>query len=729
MIGFDYGWQRIEVDGIRKVQSLLEDFLHNNRQSNIGLSNKEYVELYTVVYKMCNQAPPHDHSRKLYEHFDQAITGYLKDMALPAIQRFEDCITMLSALGRQWSNYKVMTRWFCAIFMYLDRFYVKREHRVPLKTICLVRFNVLVFQIVREQTTRAVLQLIEEDREGRAKIDRSELRSFMRMYIELCMGDMKLYKNQLEAQILEETLLFYKRWASAHIRERIPDYLAQAEEVIKKERERIADYFDATSRDKIMQQTCQPILLTHRATILTDSPTSMKWMLKKNLKGDIRRVFRLYSQFSSCSLQPLAKNFQDHIRSQGEGLRTQENLRVYIPNLMEKHRENFELVSMCFNNEAAFHKALKEGFVDVVNQKPPSSTSKTPSELLADYADDLLRVKSHTEEVLRDLKALFELVSYLVEKDRFLKFYQMHLCKRLLTNSCTSDHTEKEMIGKIKKYDGATQLEGMMNDCNAARDNDKKFENFLSQNRRDLGFNFTVQVLTQSFWPSFEEVEPTLDSSMKRAITTFEAFWTRLKQKRTLKWQHSLGVVTINGKFAKRDVLMDVSTIQACILMIFNSVDSIRIKDLIMQLKIDAKEIKRQLKPICSNKFKILAKDPHKGYNVEHMLSVNSAWNPPREFRHIKIPLQVTKTTSAERSQNQKILLKDRNKLVDAWMMRTMKIRKRLSHRELVAEVRERLKDKFRPKDRLLKERIEALKDQEYIKEDIDERGVYIYQA
>jgi hypothetical protein len=221
MIGFDYGWQRIEVDGIRKVQSLLEDFLHNNQRSNIGLSNKEYVELYTVVYKMCNQPPPHDHSRKLYEHFNDAVTSYLKDIALPAIQRFDDCIPMLAELGRQWTNYKVMTRWFCAIFMYLDRFYVKREHRVPLKKICLVRFNDLVFQIVREQTTRAVLQLIEEDREGRAKIDRSELRSFMRMSIELCMGDMKLYKNQLEAQILEETLLFYKRWASAHIRERM----------------------------------------------------------------------------------------------------------------------------------------------------------------------------------------------------------------------------------------------------------------------------------------------------------------------------------------------------------------------------------------------------------------------------------------------------------------------------------------------------------------------------
>jgi len=729
MIGFDHGWQRIEANGIQKVQNLLEDFLHNNQQWNIGLSNEEYVDLYTVVYKMCNQPPPHDHSRKLYEHFDQAVTSYLKDISLPAIKRFGDSISMFRELGRQWSNYKVMTRWLCAIFMYLDRFYVKKEHRIPLGRICLVRFNDLVFQIVREKTTKAVLQLVEEDREEKVKIDRSELRSFMRMYIELCMGDMKLYKNQLEAQILEGTLLFYKRWSSERIRKRIPEYLAEAEDIIQKERERITDYFDASSRDKIMQQTCQPILLIHRSTILTESVTSMKWMLKKNSKKDICRVFRLYSQFSSCSLESLAKNFQDHIRRQGEELRSQEDLSLYIPNLMDKHRENFELVSQCFQNNAAFHKAMKEGFVDVVNQKPPSITKKTPSELLADYADDLLRKKNHTEEVLRDLNWLFELVSYLVEKDRFLKFYQMHLCKRLLTNACTSDHTEKEMIGKIKKYDGATQLEGMMNDCNAARDNDKNFTNFLSHNRRDLGFNFSVQVLTQSFWPSFEEVEPTLGRSMKSALTTFEAFWTRLKQKRTLKWQHSLGVVTINGRFAKRDVLMDVSTIQACILMIFNNVEKISIKDLIAQLKIDAKEVKRQLKPICSNKFKVLAKDPPKGYNVEHMLSVNLFWNPPREFRHIKIPLQVSKTTAAERSQNQKILLKDRNKLVDAWMMRTMKIRKILSHRDLVNEVRERLKDKFRPKDRLLKERIEALKEQEYIKEDTDERGVYLYQA
>ncbi|XP_074356640.1 cullin-1-like [Apium graveolens] len=58
-IDFDSGWEIIQK-GITKFKKILED------QTQPQFNSEDYMELYSTVYGMCTQNPPHDYCRQLY---------------------------------------------------------------------------------------------------------------------------------------------------------------------------------------------------------------------------------------------------------------------------------------------------------------------------------------------------------------------------------------------------------------------------------------------------------------------------------------------------------------------------------------------------------------------------------------------------------------------------------------------------------------------------------------
>ena len=81
-------------------------------------------------------------------------------------------------------------------------------------------------------------------------------------------------------------------------------------------------------------------------------------------------------------------------------------------------------------------------------------------------------------------------------------------------------------------------------------------------------------------------------------------------------------------------------------------------------------------------------------------------------MRKIRIPM-----ASLGESHNQKRVEEDRSVAIEAATVRIMKARKTLSHQQLLAEVLSQLAF-FRPNPKVIKRRIEALIDREYLERD-----------
>ncbi|KAJ4795071.1 Cullin family protein [Rhynchospora pubera] len=134
VIELDQGWDFMQKD-ITKLKNLLE-----GKPGETQFSSEDYMMLYTTIYNMCTQKPPHDYSQQLYEKCREAFVEYIDDMVLPAL-REKHHEYMLKELQKRWQSHKVMVRWLSRFFYYLDRYFIARRSLPGLNEVGLTCFS------------------------------------------------------------------------------------------------------------------------------------------------------------------------------------------------------------------------------------------------------------------------------------------------------------------------------------------------------------------------------------------------------------------------------------------------------------------------------------------------------------------------------------------------------------------------------------------------------------
>lgn len=133
----------------------------------------------------------------------------------------------------------------------------------------------------------------------------------------------------------------------------------------------------------------------HQAELLEKENTGVRALLKSHAVDDLTRLFTLYSAVPS-SLPFIASMVQQHIIEIGSGLQdkamaaaanpstapttataasstapaaaTASPKNTYIEDLMRLHETYFDMILTCFGGHAAFQKALKEAFEQIINK-------------------------------------------------------------------------------------------------------------------------------------------------------------------------------------------------------------------------------------------------------------------------------------------------------------------------------------------------------------------------
>jgi len=138
-IDLEQGWDFMQK-GVTKLKNILEG------KPEPQFSSEDYMMLYTTIYNMCTQKPPHDYSQQLYEKYRESFEEYITSMVLPSLREKHDEF-MLRELVKRWSNHKVMVRWLSRFFHYLDRYFISRRSLPPLREVGLSCFRDLVTQL------------------------------------------------------------------------------------------------------------------------------------------------------------------------------------------------------------------------------------------------------------------------------------------------------------------------------------------------------------------------------------------------------------------------------------------------------------------------------------------------------------------------------------------------------------------------------------------------------
>lgn len=729
LITFENGWSKINKEGIHKLESMVQGGMDNKT----SFTNKEYMALYTTVYTMCIQKAPHCYTPQLYEAYGAAIKEYLETVSFPAI-REKQGVAMIRELVRRWSDHKIMKKWLCDFFRYIDRFYVKRHSKKPLADVCVELFHRLIFDEIKSRSTSALLEMIEHDRNGE-EVDRDLLRDAIEIYIEMGttqQAKLHVYSSEFEDNFTAATEELYTVEVAAWVStDSCPEYLRKVERRFAEERKRLTDYLHPSSEQRLMNTLYEVLLVKHQLSILTKN-TGVQHMLETNAEEDLSRMFQLYS-WCPDSLPPIAAMIKEHICQAGNAItdkvNEQKNSQSYVQDLMTLHEKYHDMTVKCFKGHNVCQKALQNAFEEIVNR---GTLQATTAELIADFTDSVLRkggLRLEEKQLQTTLDNIVRLFSYLHDKDMFSKFYRQLLSKRLLQQRSASAEAEKSMIGKLKLRCGAqytSKLEGMINDM---RDevHERGYQKFCVERGIKRDSEFTVQALTSGFWPTYKSEDLKLPMAMSECVQSFEAYYSSVTNNRKLQWYHKMGVVTLQGNFKKRKMDLVVSAIQSAILLLFNDEEELSIEAIIKHTGLDADAMKAQLRSLVTGQFKILNKKPKEGYRIDHVMSVN------RDFSHaqrrLRIPNVANKTTKKERGAATQAVQEDRRHAIEASVVRVMKARKSLQHATLVSEVSSHLMQYFKPDPREIKRRIEDLIVREYLARDESQKGLYHYLA
>lgn len=171
--------------------------------------------------------------------------------------------------------------------------------------------------------------------------------------------------------------------------------------------------------------------------------------------------------------------------------------------------------------------------------------------------------------------------------------------------------------------------------------------------------------------------------------------------------------------------MLNVSTFAMIVLLLFNELAEdmcLTLEDIQTQTEIPEQDLKRTLQSLACAKYKILTKEP-KGRDINQGDKFYFNEGFTANLARIKIQTVANKVESeGERKQTQDKVDEERKHQIEAAVVRIMKDRKVMEHNTLISEVTKQLSSRFMPSPAMIKKRIEALIDREYLERSTDNR-------
>uniref|UniRef100_A0A8C5AC46 Cullin family profile domain-containing protein n=1 Tax=Gadus morhua TaxID=8049 RepID=A0A8C5AC46_GADMO len=713
---------------VNNIWDLLKNAIQEiQRKNNSGLS---FEELYRNAYTMVL----HKHGEKLYTGLREVVTEHLinkvREDVLNSLNN-----NFLQTLNQAWNDHQTAMVMIRDILMYMDRVYVQQNNVENVYNLGLIIFRdqVVRYGCIRDHLRQTLLDMIARERKGEV-VDRGAIRNACQMLMILGLEGRSVYEEDFEAPFLEMSAEFFQMESQKFLAENSASvYIKKVEARINEEIERVMHCLDKTTEEPIVKVVERELISKHMKTIVEMENSGLVHMLK-NGKTEGRSV-------EPVMTAGLARCSQKVSHQHG---------------LLDLKTRFDRFLQESFNNDRLFKQTIAGDFEYFLNLN-----SRSP-EYLSLFIDDKLKkgVKGLTEqEVESILDKAMVLFRFMQEKDVFERYYKQHLARRLLTNKSVSDDSEKNMISKLKTECGCqftSKLEGMFRDMSISNTTMDEFRQHLQTTGVSLGgVDLTVRVLTTGYWPT-QSATPkcSIPPSPRHAFEVFRRFYLAKHSGRQLTLQHHMGSADLNATFHgpikkedgsevgvggaqvtgsnTRKHILQVSTFQMTILMLFNNRDKSTFEEIQQETDIPERELVRALQSLACGKptQRVLTKEP-KSKEIEngHAFTVNDQFTS--KLHRVKIQTVAAKQgeSDPERKETRQKVDDDRKHEIEAAIVRIMKSRKKMQHNVLVAEVTQQLRSRFLPSPVVIKKRIEGLIEREYLARTPEDRKVYTYVA
>lgn len=723
---------RLKIPSYIKPKNVDPNQLWNKLETAIELiynqnaSPLSYQDLFGYAYDMIQNK----HGNFLYDSLEISLKKNVKILC-SELQNQRDEIFLRNLIDL-WKIHLASINVIADILMYMDRTFVRSNNKMNVINLGNQIFlkEILTSNILK-RIKNLLLNIIDRDRKNEEIANGFLLRDIIEMF--LSFQSKTIYEQYFEIDFLKTSEEYFKIQAEKYLENlTITEYIKKVSHLMKSESDR---YLNTTIQKKINDSIVANMVVSCINTILEKQNSGIRSLLNNWRFEDLKFLYYFLRispetliKFSQVVTSTLTSKGSQILQDEVNNLKPIEQIELILDlkNKTEELLKTFSYIRPGTNilqKDPLFLKACKESWVNISNM------NNRYSEFVSLYIDNKLR-KFELDE--SDLESMINDIIYIIrqlkDKDIFENIYIAHLSRRLLQKTSISLDTERFIISKFKIEFGTfftSKMEGMIKDIQTFPEFDSKFKTHLNQRNIHSPIDLSVKVLKTGGWPFYIANDIQLSNTIQQSKSIFEEWYFETQNGKKLKWIYHLGdaYILMNGFTSQYEI--KVSSIQMIILLLFNENDSLSINQISDILKIPIDRLKRILFSLSSNTQihkRILNKSDEK-------ISDLTIFSPNNEFKSKKIKIKlcplIAKQDSLSLLENNNRLNEERKWLLDATIVRIMKERKIISHKDLILEVTIQLSERFMPNSEIIKKQIESLIEREYIERVYEEGSLY----
>ncbi|KAK0421318.1 hypothetical protein QR680_015177 [Steinernema hermaphroditum] len=765
---FEAAWEKLG-GGLRKIFS--------HEKMTVG----EYMTLYQGIYAFCSakklQEDVEDEnafigggaSNVVYEATEHFLRQHI-EKELQAVFDEADDEAKLKIYATLWDKFHFSAKVLHGLYRYINRHWVQRlmEDRLDkgkvfeIYTLCMITWKSILFEDGRLDTSLAAFRLMNRERDGENGVNVALIQELVESYIVLGieyrdfadglypLADalrkpkershlprsqrllLQTYEKYFETPMLADTLAYYKN-ESAELSSEVDiyGYMERVEERLKEEDNRSKRYLCDTLTNLRLRKTVENAFIGERLDLFQSELLNL---LKAEKITDLNLMYRVASRVQKVVNQ-LKKDFRDYVTEKGrEAIANIPNAarndpKTYVATVLQIHNKYKEMVRIAFEDNNGFSLHFDESCMMFVNQNAITQASKGPlnksAELLAKFVDMAMRKGGGIDDIDEAVNKAITVFMYIEDKDTFQKYYNRLLSKRLIMELSVNDDYEKAMIARLKNACGHEYVHKSMKMFSDIEVSKTMTKDFHGEQGKELQIEANFQILSSGSWSLTPLKSIEIPPVIQNAVNTFNSYYSQLHQGRKLTYLYGNSRGELSAHLTKKKFTLVATTSQMALLLKYNDSDSFTSDRLRNELQLEENLFNTTVTSLVN--ADILKADENKT-----VFTLNEKFSPKRiKTDLIRLQNQVAaKIEGRARNDEQnmeKTVESDRQLLIQAAIVRIMKMRRRIKHCALIAETVDQVNNRFHPTIPMIKKCIDLLIEKDYLKRSPDDRDAYDY--
>ncbi|XP_050439337.1 cullin-5-like isoform X3 [Adelges cooleyi] len=628
-----------------------------------------------------------------------------------------------------------------------------------------------IFNDIKQKLHDSAMDLLYRERNGEA-FDSQLFIDLKNSYVNLSTdpnNKLNIYRKHFEKAYMISTEAFYKVKAPEYLElHGAHDYIKYACAKIREEEVRAQKYLESSTgfSHKITDCCVTVLVSTFQHTILAECTN----LIKKNDTEMLKHLFKLVEHLPDCN-EIILEELEEHITSEGlaymvssANIITQDSEK-YVEQLLFLYRKSSNLIKTAFNDDPRYLTARDKAYEQLVNditvfrlELPVKQTSgvqyqpesKCP-EMLANYCDMLLRKTSLSKRLTSDeieakLKDILLILKYIQNKDVFMKIHKAHLTRRLILDISADSEKEENMVNWLREIgmpaDYINKLARMFQDIKVSEDLNQEFKESCSNLKGKIAGSLNIKILNAGAWSrGSERVTVSLPVELEDYIPEVEEFYRKKHTGRKLQWYHHMsnGTITFNNEIGQFDI--DVTTFQMAVLFSWNQRPKghITYENLKLATELPDPDLRRTLWSLVAFpklKKQVVMVSPDASspndFSDSTTFWINEQFSIVKNGKiqkrgKLSMIGRLQLSTERSKEEDSESIVQLRIFRIQEAIIKILKMRKEISNWNLQTELVLMLKNMFIPNKKMIKEQIEWLIEQKYIKRNEDNINTFVY--